>query len=727
MKKKILALLLDAVMSAASVSVPAQELLAGLPEAEGICGLEDTSASEALEMTEDAGFQDVRENTIENSAWQSEEETAQGNPDMMQTDAGVYGTQREGTEQDALLSEMPELDAGDWQAGQDENPESTQEKVPDSKEGKLQDAAPADSRETIELLSGGENELKEISTGGAAAARVSLSAELLTAESEELAIASKSNGWVTEADGQKTYYINGKKAKGFQTIKGLVYYFEPDSGYLHKGWLKITTDGVLDTYYMRTTNGSMFTGIRSSAGKLYYFQKNGKLLRNASEYKIGDKYYNIAASGVLTEIPVPGAPELVSVESRSYDSLTFTWKSVANATKYRIFYKEKGASQWKNLGDVAGTSFTHLSSYRFPLHTGTTYVYTARAKNGNILGGVDGTGIEGTPVLKTPSLRTVQCASYNRMKVFWNAVDGANGYEVFLKNNGSWVSLGETDALSFYHKNTKKYPVSIGKQYTYSVKAWRLVNGKKVFSAMNTKGCTGKCVANTPVLTGLSEAGEKTVQLTWKTASGADNYRIYRMISGTGKWVQIGKTGKSAVSFTHVSSETYPIEYGVDYIYTVRSYTGSIPGKVDMNGLSICLEEPAPPISALEQEMNEVVDAFIARVSSANSSSYEKLKACWSYFMGSDFIPSMEPDVSEEGWQYQAAIDYITYHAGECAMLACATAACAKRLGYTPYVYHIPYDHSFVIIDGMYWDNMRPYVPSDTPSRDVDYRYVFEF
>ena len=137
---------------------------------------------------------------------------------------------------------------------------------------------------------------------------------------------------------------------------------------------------------------------------------------------------------------------------------------------------------------------------------------------------------------------------------------------------------------------------------------------------------------------------------------------------------------------------------------------------------------PTPaPTPSVEDEMNVVVDAFIAKVSSPDMSSYEKLKACWNYFMGFQFIASMEPDVHEEDWQYRAAMDYINYEAGECAMLACAVAACAKRLGYDPYVYHVPTDHSFVIIDDMYWDNTLSTVPSDTPVRDINYIYVFEF
>ena len=43
---------------------------------------------------------------------------------------------------------------------------------------------------------------------------------------------------------------------------------------------------------------------------------------------------------------------------------------------------------------------------------------------------------------------------------------------------------------------------------------------------------------------------------------------------------------------------------------------------------------------------------------------------------------------------------------GNCYGIASSVAAIAKELGYEPYVITIPDGHSFVMINGLYYDNM---------------------
>lgn len=63
----------------------------------------------------------------------------------------------------------------------------------------------------------------------------------------------------------------------------------------------------------------------------------------------------------------------------------------------------------------------------------------------------------------------------------WNDAEGADGYEVFRKVSGSSkkaVSIGDTgDVTSFTDETAKK-----GKAYIYTVKAYTIVDGKKIYS-----------------------------------------------------------------------------------------------------------------------------------------------------------------------------------------------------------------------------------------------------
>ncbi|MDE5779810.1 MAG: hypothetical protein K2I10_15150, partial [Lachnospiraceae bacterium] len=82
------------------------------------------------------------------------------------------------------------------------------------------------------------------------------------------------NKWIKS--GQKKYYVgsDGRRVKGFKTIKKQRYYFDKN-GVMKKGWL---------TYN----------------GKKYYFKSNGQMVRNKT-MKIKGKKYKFDKNGVLKE------------------------------------------------------------------------------------------------------------------------------------------------------------------------------------------------------------------------------------------------------------------------------------------------------------------------------------------------------------------------------------------------------------------------------------------
>ena len=65
----------------------------------------------------------------------------------------------------------------------------------------------------------------------------------------------------------------------------------------------------------------------------------------------------------------------------------------------------------------------------------------------------------------------------------WNKVNGASGYRIYYKNseNGKWhyvTQIGKGSTTAYTHKGIKS-----GKEYYYTMRAYRTVNGKKVFGA----------------------------------------------------------------------------------------------------------------------------------------------------------------------------------------------------------------------------------------------------
>ncbi len=181
-------------------------------------------------------------------------------------------------------------------------------------------------------------------------------------------------------------------------------------------------------------------------------------------------------------------PKLGKVVSAGYNALKLNWSKVKGADGYRVYVKVNG--QWKSLGDVKGTTYVHKH-----LETGKSYTFTVKAykktKSGIVWSSYDKKGVTGKVTLSAPSLRKAKRISAKKATLSWKKVDGANGYVVYRKtNNGRWqiikkITKGSTTSFT----DTK---LSKGKKYTYTVRAYRTVGKKNVYSGYNAKGLTVK-------------------------------------------------------------------------------------------------------------------------------------------------------------------------------------------------------------------------------------------
>ena len=102
---------------------------------------------------------------------------------------------------------------------------------------------------------------------------------------------------------------------------------------------------------------------------------------------------------------------------------------------------------------------------------------------------------------------------------------------------------------------------------------------------------------------------------------------------------------------------------------------------------------------------------FIAAHTTKNMNNYQKLRACFNYIMWyTKYTPWKRPTEAEfktQTWVYKYALDmFQTNLTGNCYGVASCLAAVAKELGYEPYVITALEDHAFVMINGLYYDNM---------------------
>ena len=155
----------------------------------------------------------------------------------------------------------------------------------------------------------------------------------------------------------------------------------------------------------------------------------------------------------------------------------------------------------------------------------------------------------------SPKLEKVT-SSYNAISFKWTAVSSVDGYQVFRKvNSGKWKSVKTTTGLVYKDKDTKA-----GYKYSYTVKAYKLIDGKKVYSGYDKKGLSGKL--NTTV---SLKNKNNTVSVNWKKTNGASGYYIYRTTSKKGKYSKI-KTITSGKTLKYTDKK---VKKGKTYYYKV--------------------------------------------------------------------------------------------------------------------------------------------------------------
>lgn len=165
---------------------------------------------------------------------------------------------------------------------------------------------------------------------------------------------------------------------------------------------------------------------------------------------------------------------------------------------------------------------------------------------------------------KAPTLTKVEATQYNKIKLSWKEVSGAEKYEIYrsASKNGTYkkvktISKGTT--TSWTDKNVKT-----GKTYYYKMKTVVKLNKEEKSGYSKVKSV--KCVPAKPTVT--LKAGSKKITISWKKVSGANGYEIYRAASKKGTYKKV-TTIKKGTTVTYTNKK---LTKGKKYYYKVRAY-----------------------------------------------------------------------------------------------------------------------------------------------------------
>ena len=169
-----------------------------------------------------------------------------------------------------------------------------------------------------------------------------------------------------------------------------------------------------------------------------------------------------------------------------------------------------------------------------------------------------------------PAAVRTQAQSYNKILISWSEVPGCDGYTIYRREAGGELkgraSVNGAQTISYLDKDvvSSNSYIKPGVKYTYSVRAYKIIGGKKVYSDHSASSVVSTTLETTATTVRTNNNIYNTIS--WKQIPGANGYYVYRRVEG-GSWELIKKTGSSTLECQDRSVKSLVI-----YQYMVRAY-----------------------------------------------------------------------------------------------------------------------------------------------------------
>lgn len=228
--------------------------------------------------------------------------------------------------------------------------------------------------------------------------------------------------------------------------------------------------------------------IYSYAGSTYTESKAVKLSKGTYYLKVQafaknavEKEYTLCVNKIENR-----KTSVTSVKSTAYNKLKVSWKVVPAATSYQIYRstaKDGDYQNIKTINSVGTSSWTDGS-----VKTGKTYYYkiktVVKTQNGEQTSGFS--NVKSAKAVPAKTTLKAKASDAKNVKLTWSKVKGASGYEIYRSNSkdGKYskvktISKGSTTS----YKNGK---LKKSTTYYYKIRAYRKVNGKKVYGSYSS-------------------------------------------------------------------------------------------------------------------------------------------------------------------------------------------------------------------------------------------------
>ena len=254
---------------------------------------------------------------------------------------------------------------------------------------------------------------------------------------------------------------------------------------------------------------------------------------------------------ILTYTEVPStalaAPVVTASNSASSGKVKLAWEAVEGAVKYKVYRSESKDGSYSLMYNTDGTTYTNSSAT-----PGVRYYYyvVAVAEDGSL--SERSNIVERLCVLARPVVTASNVASTGKVRLTWEAVEGAVKYKVYRaeSKDGSYSLMYTADGTTYTNSSSE-----VGITYYYKVKA--IAEDPDANSALSAAKSRTRDLPR-PVVTATNNTATGKVKLTWDLVDGAVSYKVYRAESKDGEYSLMYTTeGNTYTNSSGVAGTTY--------------------------------------------------------------------------------------------------------------------------------------------------------------------------